>query len=57
MPDETRDLIFDTINYLKSRSSKSIIWEINSKKKKILAPINSILFKIVVYQYQKCVSI
>ena len=37
-------IIFDTINYLKSRSSKSIIWEINSNKKKILAPINSILF-------------
>ena len=37
-------IIFDTINYLKSRSSKSIIWEINSNKKKILAPINAILF-------------
>jgi len=37
-------IIFDTINYLKSRSSKSIIWEINSSKKKILVPINSILF-------------
>ena len=37
-------VIFNTINYLKSRSSKSIIWEINSNKKKIFAPINSILF-------------
>ena len=37
-------IILDTINYLKSRSSKSIIWEINSNKKKILAPVNSILF-------------